>query len=490
MELRETSTQLRDGTLPIMFGALVLAVFAAPVVSSEPVLTGAFAVAAGLFALVVVRPIAAAYLMIGLSPLLVGIERGSILPLLRPNEALAMVVGSALLTRGFFTFAAGRPLRLHLPPVDLSLLALAISGSVLPLLWMVARGKSVEQDDLLYAVVLWKYYALFLIVRAGVRRTEDVSRCLWVAIASGSLIALAGILQALGLSGVDVLLARLYESGETYNRASSTFGQTQGLGDVMIFNPAIVGALLLRTRAPRTLLLPAGILFLFGTLASGQFSVVIALAVAAVAFGSVVDRLGRVLLAFLPTAVVGLFVLRPVVEGRLSGFDDEAGIPYSWSARLTNLQDYFWPEIVADFNWLLGVRTAARVIDPSAYYGVVWIESGHTWLLWTGGVPFFACFFIFLWVTMRTVARVARARRDSVGSAALAAFAALTVVAVGMVFDPHLTLRGTADLLFPLLALACAPIAIAELPAAALTAPPTAPAMAERAFKRARLREA
>ena len=463
MELRETFPSLRDGTLPIMFGGLVLAVLAAPVVTVAPVLSAGLAFALALFALVLVRPAAAAYLLIGLAPLLIGVYRDSVIPVLRLNEALMLLVGAALLTRGFFTFAGGRPLRLHLPRIDLALLALAVTGSLLPLLWMVARGKAIEQDDFLYAAALWKYYVLFLIVRASVRRVEDVSRCLWLSIATGSIIGILGILQAVNLLGVAQLLDRVYEPalGETFNRATSTLGQSQALGDVMIFNLTIAAALLVRTRSYRALLVPAAVLFLLGALASGQFSVIIALVAGVVAFGLLVGRLGQTLLAFLPAAAIGALVVRPVVERRLNDFDNEEGVPLSWSIRMSNLQDYFWSELVSDFNWLLGVRTAARVLDPNAYYGIVWIESGHTWLLWTGGIPFFVAFFVFLWVAMRTVARIARARTDAVGIAAIPAFIALTVVAVTMIFDPHLTLRGTADMLFPLLALACAPIAVA-----------------------------
>src|SRR5450759_4874573 len=52
-------------------------------------------------------PALGAYLLIGLTPLIVGISRGVALPLLRPNEALALLVGFALMTRGVAQLRTG-----------------------------------------------------------------------------------------------------------------------------------------------------------------------------------------------------------------------------------------------------------------------------------------------------------------------------------------------------------------------------------------------
>jgi hypothetical protein len=66
-----------------------------------------------------------------------------------------------------------------------------------------------------------------------------------------------------------------------------------------------------------------------------------------------------------------------------------------------------------------------------------------------------ACF-AFLAVAIRTLAPIARARTDAVGVAAAAAMVALWANVVLMTFDVHLTLRGSGDLAFALLALALA----------------------------------
>jgi hypothetical protein len=145
--------------------------------------------------------------------------------------------------------------------------------------------------------------------------------------------------------------------------------------------------------------------------------------------------------------------LQPVIAQRLHNFS--GGIPSGWADRLANLRQYFWPTLFSHYNFVLGVRPTPRIATKRFATGYVWIESGHTWLLWSGGIPLLLAFFVFLWVTLKATLRTSR-QRDATGLAAMAAFAALVAMAILMTFDPHLTLRGGADLLFSLLALQCA----------------------------------
>lgn len=442
---------------------LGLAGLLAATAALSPVAALGGAAAAAVVAVVFVRPVVGTYLVMAVTPLIVGIDRGSVIPVVRPSEAVLLLVEGAVVAR-WFLLAPARSwrLRLRLSRLDLSILLLAVCASVLPLLWMLARGLTPVRDDLLYTFTLWKYAGLYWLVRATVKTERQVATCLLLSVSVAVVVALVGILQALNLGGVPDLLARFYAPFDDpgllkLNRASSTIAQPQGFADFVVFNLAIALAWLPRVRrirpvAPVWLLSGASVLFFFAALASGQFSGFIGLAVGVVVIAAVTPAVRRRAPAFVPLAALGAVALRPVLSRRLAGFEGGA-IPVSWEGRLENLRTYFWPPLHRWSNFLLGVRPLPRVPGPSrSGRPFIFIESGHTWLLWTGGVPLFLAFFWFMAQAWR-VARAAARLPGAVGVAGTSALAAVVVVFVLTLFDPHLTLRGTADLFFPLLAL-------------------------------------
>src|SRR5439155_14751263 len=53
----------------------------------------------------------------------------------------------------------------------------------------------------------------------------------------------------------------------------------------------------------------------------------------------------RLLVAMVPTALIGAVVMRPVVENRLESFDISTGLPQSWIVRFDNLRLFAWLQV-------------------------------------------------------------------------------------------------------------------------------------------------
>ena len=88
------------------------------------------------------------------------------MPLIRPNEAIDLLVGATLAARGLVRARTGQLPRIRLDRIELAVILMAVSNSVIPLLWMMVRQEAITQDDLLYALVMWKLLGIYAIVRA------------------------------------------------------------------------------------------------------------------------------------------------------------------------------------------------------------------------------------------------------------------------------------------------------------------------------------
>jgi hypothetical protein len=210
---------------------------------------------------------------------------------------------------------------------------------------------------------------------------------------------------------------------------------------------------LVRGRRPLPLIAAmCGLIFL-GILGTGQFSawfeIMIVVVVVAVNEGQV-----RRLMKWLgPVAIVGAIVAWPVVSTRLAGFGSSEGLlPHSWLGRIDNLTNFYVPRM-SGFKWTLGVRPDTVLPAPETWRDVIYLESGYLWLFWVGGIPLFLGFLWFLRHGFRVTREVAHSRADDIGVAAVATRAALWCLLILSLIDPHLTLRGGADLFFCLLGL-------------------------------------
>jgi hypothetical protein len=421
------------------------------------VLLGIAATAA--FMAILLRPAIGAYLLLLATPLVAGLERGDI-PL-RPHEALLGLVLAALGTRSVLLMLSRRYEPPRFDRIDVALLLLVLTSSLIPVLWLVARSLSLSQDNLLYSMVMIKYYLLYRVFRGTIVTAAQTMTCLWLALTASVIEGAVAMLQVLHLTGG---LLELYDPGDPSagmealsaiaNRGSSTLGSAFSTADLMMIS-LVLALSLMRVRPDRRgLLFAAALVFIAGCIAAGEFSGYLGLLVVLLAFGTLFgSQFRRLIPVFLASGALLTIPFWSVLEARLSGFSSAQGMPQSWQGRLLNLQHFFLPKLLGGANWLLGVQPAARVPAPERWRDFVYIESGYVWLLWTGGIPLLLAFLYFVATTLPRLRPIARGRVDAVGAAASAAYCYLLTLLVLMLFDPHLTVRGTADLLFALLAL-------------------------------------
>ena len=406
--------------------------------------------------LVALRPHIGAYLLVFLTPLVVGLNTGLVVPGLRLNEGLMVVVGLGVGMRWLVRVRTGEVRWPKFTAVDVTILAVCVSNSVVPLAMMLVRQRQITSEDLLYAMVMWKLFAEYVIVRLAITTREQALRCLVLLLLGTAVVAMVGIGQASGDGTVNALLNKYTSSGgtaasETGDRGGSLVGLPAAAADLDILSLGVAIAMISRGYPHRRLLGGLAVLYVLGVIAAAEFATVIGLIVAVVAL-MVLTRSLRLAAYAVPVAALGTILLWPIVQTRLEGFHSPDGLPLSWTYRLINLRTFFWPVIFSDWNWILGVRTSARIATSLRAVGYVWIESGYTWLLWGGGIPLLVSYFAFAGAVLRRGWAFAR-RADPAGVTATAVAAAMCSQVVMMTFDPHLTYRGSGDELFMLLAL-------------------------------------
>jgi hypothetical protein len=430
-------------------------------------LTGG-AVALALFITAALYPAFATFGYLATLPLLAGIDRGALIPLLRPNEAILVVLVAGAVTGAYLRILRGDGLRARFYPlVDVPLAVFLLAASVWPLASMLLRGEVPAGVDYAGTLPMVKLVGLYFLVRYTIdteRRIVTAIRCVvW----PGAVVAVIGILQTLkfgpvlmmlqlfwadssGAYGSDVAGADPTSAADLSERGSATLGSPIAAGDVVIICLVLVmccgvrGVLGRRERLGLAMVLGAG------ALAAGQYSTWIAAAVAAVLLARRYPAIRSGARRFAPLGLVAAVVGLPAFIGRLTGIGVEGlPIPESWLGRYDNLVHLFLPH----FTWLttlIGVSPNEVLPAPETWRSVVYLESGVLYFLWIGGIPLLTAF---IWLSVRVLraARPVAFHPGGYGAAASTLDIVWRYLLILTVIDPHLQLRGTGDLIFTLL---------------------------------------
>lgn len=432
----------------------------------------AFTAAAGLIGWTAWRPVVATYIYIGTLPLVAGIERDALLPLLRPNEALLVLLVVGVSVSAYSAFISGRPLGFRPAAPDLPLAAFLVLATLWPIVSLMLRGHAPEVPELLALLPAVKLAGLFVLVRMTVRTATELLRCVRLVIWGAAAVSVIALLQTLSVGPVLSFLSIWWgidaELPESSSRGTATLGNSLATGDYIL-----IGLILLVTVAVRGLIgrregLVLGVVLAPGLLAAGQFSTWLA---ALVAGGVILCRspeMRRQAIRFLPAAVLPLILGAPAVLSRVQGIGGELGVPQSWLVRWDNVTYLYLPRLAEDLGFLIGVSPESTLLAPDIWRDLIWIESGYLQFLWVGGVPLLAGF-VCLSVAVLRHARALCARPDALGACGSCLEVAWGVLLLVSVLDPHLYLRGSGDLFFILLALTTGGVAARPQPDGAPT---------------------
>jgi hypothetical protein len=431
----------------------VLAVAAGPLIAFSVI--GVLALV-GLFAAAAYRPVFATYAYLGTLPIIAGIDRGNLIPLVRPNEALLVVLLAGALVGGYLRWCRGERAPSLLHQLDIPVGVLLVMSTAWPLLSFLLRGQTPVTSDLAAVLPVCKLVAIYLLARFSVTTETQLVRCFRLIIWPGAVVAVIAILQTLHVGPVVSILHTFWtpdsNAAALAERGTTTLGSPLATGDYIIICLILVICCGARGLLDRRERLALGLLLGAGVLAAGQFSTWISAVVAA---GIILWRFSTVRrnsTQFLWLIPVALAVGAPALIGRLEGFG-EFGVPRSWIGRWNNLSNFYLPRF--DFiNVLLGVSPNSVLTAPERWRDVIYLESGYLDLLWIGGIPLLAAF---LWLSVAVLRRTGKLMAQTEGqpSAAGAAASALWVcwwfVLILTILDPHLTLRGSGDVLFMLM---------------------------------------
>ena len=436
--------------------------------------------AVGMIALAVLvwnHPPVAGYTMVAVAPMIVGFGRDQVLPLVRPNEALLFALCGLLSVRWL---VYSRRARFRFNRVDWAIVAIVACGFFVPLTAQLIRLRPLSTEDFFYSLVFLRIGLLYALVRCTIRTAGQVRASVGFSLATASFLGILGLMDSLNLfNAAEYLNPYFPNEGFIVNdgRGAASIGNPIGFGVYSAMNALIAIAFLLAGERPKRALGLAAVMTTLGVFGSGQIGPVVSFLAGLAALAIVTKSVRRLIVMSLPVLLVAGFAVAPLAQRRLQGFDgaaitsaernDVQNLPNedrgralfemnpgsSWDVRLYNLETYFVPKFDDVNNIIWGVSPQARVVSPRKGEDFIWIESGHLWLLWSGGIPLFLAWFGLIGMGMVTARRVLRTTPGPVGAVGAGVFGALMTVNLAQTFDPHITLRGSADILYPLLAL-------------------------------------
>jgi O-antigen/teichoic acid export membrane protein len=336
------------------------------------------------------RPGLACALLALAIPLTAGMDRGAVVPLLRVNEALLLVVVAGF---GVHLLARRRPLAFT--GLDLVVLCFCLVNVLVPWAVILLTRAPAEQSDWLVVVGPVQYLAVYLLYSRAEPSARDLRLFLHLCLAASIPVAAVAVAQALDLGGVRDLVSAYYPtapqpSWDAVYRPASLLGHYSAVGAFGLLN-LLLALALAATRHPGfppwwlALVLAANLLSL---VAAQTYAPLLAVPLGAALVLLVVRRLPWWVPGSGAAAAAGAGVLLwSSVSGRIAAqFSGTGGslLPETLQTRVDYWHDFFVPALVGHQAWL-GTGT---LIPPEVPRPLVdFVDNGYLWQLFRAGVP-------------------------------------------------------------------------------------------------------
>jgi hypothetical protein len=368
--------------------------------------------ALALLALTIRRPALACAMLALAIPLSAGMARGAVVPVLRVNEVLLMVVAVGFLVHHFLRW---RPLTYT--GFDIVISGFCLLNVAIP--WAVILLSRVDAALDNWLVVLGPIqYLLVYVVYSRTQFTAADLRLFFNACMLASIpVAAVAVAQALDLPSVRDVVATYYPDGprpswDLVYRPTSLLGHYSAVGAFGLLN-LMLALGLAATRQPGfrgwwlALVMAANMLSL---VASETYAPLVALPIGAVAALLIVRRVPwSQLAAGLPVLGAAAVMLWPSITGRMGSQFSGAGgfgLPETLQTRVDYWQGFFVPALLQHGAWLgTGTLMPPEVPRPL----VDFLDNGYLWQLYRAGVPGLAA----LLVMLASVAALAWTTRTS-----------------------------------------------------------------------------
>ncbi len=411
-----------------------------------------------ILAVALVQPIILGYLIIAAIALLSGTERGRLVPLLEPNE-VSLILSVYIV---FLVAVARRRPRVRFSGYSIRAFTVLIGGTVfIPIVAYLLQDTRLTYSNAFKLLSPLQYFLLFWLFSTLPEGERDRRRLIRWMLACGSVVAIVGILQGLGVGFVIRILENWYASSHeamaaSAGRVTSLLGAWNSLGIFMMINILMGWAILpeiVRTGA-RTILIVIMALCAVCLVASGSYAGILGLMMGILLIEALARRRRRSVPILIATfAMIGIAlivfqpILQPLVDKRLAyQYQDGGIVPQTMLYRIMVWRQIFIPAIIEHFPW------AVYPTVPSSYaWG--YEESQYISLLFRTGLS--GLLGHLAWVGI-TISWLYRTRRQSSGFTNMMITAALTIIillSIAGLTNEVFSFAGSADYLWIMLAL-------------------------------------